>query len=60
MTAMAILGADIPQILAGVKVLHEVWASLLDVIIAAWLLERKISLAFLAPFVLVLSKSMGS
>ena len=54
-TAMAILGADIPQIVAGFQMIHEVWASLLDVAIATWLLERKLSLACLAPVVLVLS-----
>ncbi|KXS96328.1 hypothetical protein AC578_9376 [Pseudocercospora eumusae] len=52
-TAMAILGADMPQIVAGLKMLHEIWVSLLEVAIAAWLLERKISLAFLAPLLVV-------
>ena len=51
---MAILGADVPQIVAVLQFIHEVWASLVDVAIATWLLERKLSLACLAPVVLVL------
>jgi ATP-binding cassette subfamily C (CFTR/MRP) protein 1 len=54
-TAMAILGADVPQIVASLTLFHEVWASLLDVAIATWLLERNLSLACLAPVVLILS-----
>lgn len=51
---MAVLGADTPQIVAGLQMIHELWASLLDVAIATWLLERKLSLACLAPVALVL------
>lgn len=53
-TAMGILGADIPQIVAGFQFVHEVWASLLNVGIATYLLQRKLSLACLAPVLLVL------
>lgn len=54
-TPMAILSADIPQIVAGFQFLHEVWASIVDIAIATWLLERQLSLACLAPVALVLS-----
>lgn len=54
-TAMAILSADIQQIYVGLSMIHEIWAALLDVAIATWLLERKLSVACLAPVTLVLS-----
>lgn len=59
-TAVALVGTDIERIVAGAEMLHEVWASLLDVAIATWLLERKLSLACLAPVLLVTSKLTGS
>ena len=52
-TAVALTGTDIERIVSGAEMLHEVWASLLDVAIATWLLERKLSLACLAPVLLV-------
>lgn len=55
-TAMAILGADLPQIVAGLQMLHEIWASLVDVVIATWLLQRALSLACLAPVILVVGQ----
>ncbi|KAF2480400.1 P-loop containing nucleoside triphosphate hydrolase protein [Neohortaea acidophila] len=52
-TAVSLVGTDIERIVAGFRVLHEVWASLLDVAIATWLLERKMYLACIAPVILV-------
>ncbi|SMR46130.1 unnamed protein product [Zymoseptoria tritici ST99CH_1E4] len=52
-TAVSVFGTDIERVVAGAEMLHEVWASLLEVCIASWLLERHIFLAFLAPLLLV-------
>lgn len=55
-TAVSVFGTDIERVVAGAEMLHEVWASLLEVCIASWLLERHIFLAFLAPLLLVSGK----
>ena len=59
-TAVALLGADIQRIVSGLQNFHEIWASLLDVAIATYLLQRELSLACLAPVVLVLGKWRSS
>lgn len=50
------MGTDVERIIGGMQLLHEVWASLLDIAIASWLLEDQLSLAALAPIVVVLGK----
>ncbi len=55
-TAVSVFGTDTERVVAGIGMVHEVWASLLEVCIATWLLERRISLACLAPVILVSSK----
>lgn len=52
-TAVALMGTDIERIVQSLQMLHETWASLLDVAIATWLLERQLGLACLAPIVVV-------
>lgn len=55
-TPVALLGADVERIIGSLQMFHETWASLIDIGIACWLLQQQLSLAFLAPVVLVLSK----
>jgi hypothetical protein len=50
------MGADVERILSATGMVHEVWASLLDIGIAAWLLGVQLSLACLAPIILVVGK----
>ncbi|KAH8645735.1 P-loop containing nucleoside triphosphate hydrolase protein [Xylariales sp. PMI_506] len=52
-TAVALMGTDVKRIVSGLQLLHETWASLLDIGIACWLLGREISLACIAPIILV-------
>lgn len=56
-TAIALMGTDVDRVVNSLQMLHEVWASLLDVSIAVWLLERQLSLACLAPVVLIVGTS---
>lgn len=58
-TAIALLGADVERIKGCMGMFHEVWASLLDIAIASWLLGQQLSIACLAPIVLVLGESEG-
>ncbi|KAH6604280.1 hypothetical protein Trco_007726 [Trichoderma cornu-damae] len=56
-SAVTLMGTDIERIASGMHLLHETWGSLLDMVIACWLLERQLFLACLAPIALVLSTS---
>ncbi|KAI1762970.1 ABC transporter [Hypoxylon sp. FL1150] len=52
-TAMALMSTDVERILNGAGRLHKIWGSLVDIIIASWLLGLQMSVACLAPIVLV-------
>ncbi|GJN80117.1 hypothetical protein PLIIFM63780_003641 [Purpureocillium lilacinum] len=53
-TAVTLMGTDVERIAMGMQFVHEVWASVLDVGIASWLLGRQLYLACIAPIVLIL------
>ncbi|KZL84689.1 abc transporter [Colletotrichum incanum] len=53
-TAVALMGTDVERIFGAMSMFHAVWASLLDIAVASWLLGLQLSLACLAPIVLVL------
>ncbi|KAG8409595.1 hypothetical protein J3459_017421 [Metarhizium acridum] len=53
-TGVTLMGTDVERIVSGMQMFNELWGSLLDVAVAAWLLERQLSLACLAPIVLIL------
>ncbi|KAL0775841.1 hypothetical protein CaCOL14_007128 [Colletotrichum acutatum] len=53
-TAVTLMGADVERIFGAMSMFHSVWASLLDIAMASWLLGRQLSLACLAPILLVL------
>ena len=56
-TGVSLMGTDIQRIASSLRLLHEVWASLLDIAIACWLLEQQLYLACIAPIILVIGKS---
>lgn len=47
------MGTDVERMVQSLPFMHEIWASLVDVIVAIILLERQLGLACLAPIVLV-------
>lgn len=53
-TAVTIMGTDVERIFGAMSMFHSVWVSLLDIAISSWLLGRRLSLACLAPILLVL------
>ncbi|KAK1624485.1 ABC transporter [Colletotrichum phormii] len=53
-SAVTLMGTDVERIFGAMSMFHSVWASLLDIAIASWLLGRQLSLACLAPILLVL------
>ncbi|KAF2725176.1 P-loop containing nucleoside triphosphate hydrolase protein [Polychaeton citri CBS 116435] len=57
-TAVTLMGTDVGRIANGMSMLTEVGASLLDIAIGCWLLERQLWLACLAPVILILASIM--
>ncbi|RDH38689.1 P-loop containing nucleoside triphosphate hydrolase protein [Aspergillus welwitschiae] len=53
-TAITLMGTDVERIVSGSRVTHELWASLLEIAIAIYLLERQVGVACLVPAVIVL------
>lgn len=45
------------RIAQALRLIHEIWASILEVGTALWLLERQLQLAFLVPLIITLGKS---
>ncbi|KAI9644594.1 hypothetical protein NHQ30_006615 [Ciborinia camelliae] len=61
MTApVSLMSADIERILQGCKDVHEIWANMLQVAIAVWLLYRELGVACVAPAVVAILSSIGS
>ncbi|KAI8306537.1 ABC transporter atnG [Colletotrichum sp. SAR11_59] len=48
------MGTDVERIFGAMSMFHTTWGSLLDIAVASWLLGLQLSLACLAPIVLVL------
>jgi ATP-binding cassette, subfamily C (CFTR/MRP), member 1 len=46
---LTLMGTDVERIILNFQTIHEVWASLLDIAVAIFLLQRQIFLACLVP-----------
>lgn len=55
-TALTLMGTDVERIVESLKSLHETWASIIEVAVALWLLERQVVLACLVPAVISLGE----
>ncbi|KAL8870645.1 MAG: hypothetical protein Q9198_007584 [Flavoplaca austrocitrina] len=53
-TAIALMGTDIERIGFNFLQIHELWASVIEIGVAIWLLEQQVFLACLAPVVVIL------
>ncbi|KAF7158902.1 hypothetical protein CNMCM5623_004081 [Aspergillus felis] len=47
--ALTLMSVDIERISSGLRYVHEVWASPIDVALALWLLQRQLGIAAAAP-----------
>jgi ABC-type multidrug transport system fused ATPase/permease subunit len=47
--ALTLMSTDVERIRVGFRALHEVWASMIQAALAAWMLYNRLGLAFLAP-----------
>lgn len=53
---LTLMGADVERIILGLRSIHEVWASLVDISIAIYLLEKQVYVACLVPGLLTLGE----
>ncbi|KJZ74889.1 hypothetical protein HIM_05798 [Hirsutella minnesotensis 3608] len=51
-TAISLIGTDIPRIVESFKEIHELWAAPVDIAVAVWLLEQQLSVACVTPVVI--------
>jgi hypothetical protein len=49
--AVTLMSTDIDRIELGLRFVHELWASVIQIGVATWLLQREIGLACIAPIV---------
>lgn len=54
--AITLMGTDVERIATTLRVIHESWGAIIDVVVAIWLLERQISVAAIGPVLLSLRK----
>ncbi|KAH6652821.1 putative ATP-binding cassette transporter [Truncatella angustata] len=52
---VTLMGTDVERIAQSLRLIHELWASFLELGIAFWLLERQMSWAFLVPLIITLA-----
>lgn len=48
------MGTDVERIVQGLRLIHELWASFIEVAIAVWLLALQLSWASFVPLVICL------
>ncbi|KAM5429338.1 hypothetical protein McanMca71_002977 [Microsporum canis] len=47
--ALTLMSVDIERISSGLRYLHEIWASPIDIALALWLLQQQLGIAAVAP-----------
>ncbi|KAI1080070.1 ABC transporter [Whalleya microplaca] len=52
-TAIALMGTDVERIGQNFQSIHEIWASVIEIGVAIWLLEQQVFLACLAPVAVI-------
>lgn len=58
--SVTLMSADIQRIVDGFKMMHEVWANVVEIGIATYLLERQMGLACIAPVVVAAASGGAS
>ncbi|KAF5859185.1 hypothetical protein ETB97_003197 [Aspergillus alliaceus] len=53
--AITLMGTDVERIVNSLRSLHEAWASILEAVVAIWLLKRQVWIACLAPLIIALT-----
>ena len=50
--AITLMGTDVERIVSNLRNIHEIWASVLEVGVAIWLLEREIWISCIIPLII--------
>lgn len=50
--ALVLMSTDVERVVTALPAVHEIWAALAQVAIAAWLLQRELGFPFFLPVVL--------
>lgn len=53
-TAIALMGTDVERIGFNFLQIHDLWASVIEIGVAVWLLEQQVFIACLAPVLVIL------
>ncbi|KAE8555722.1 hypothetical protein EYB25_000420 [Talaromyces marneffei] len=51
--ALTLMSADVERIIQGLLNIHELWANIIEVALASWLLSVQIGASFVAPLIVV-------
>jgi ATP-binding cassette, subfamily C (CFTR/MRP), member 1 len=51
-SATTLMSADVERIVIGLRSIHDIWANVIQVGLATWLLERQVGVAIVGPLVL--------
>ncbi|KAJ5765749.1 hypothetical protein N7520_005308 [Penicillium odoratum] len=57
---LTLMGTDVERIVNSFKYLHEMWASIIEVAVALFLLERQVGLACIVPAIISLACVFGA
>ena len=57
---ITLMNGDVVAIQGGIQNLHEYWASLIEAIVASWLLQQQLGSAFVAPILVVVLCSLAA
>ena len=55
-SAITLMGTDVERIATGMRDIHEIWASPIDIGLAVWLLERQLAVSCIVPVILSLGR----
>ncbi|KAM0812152.1 putative ABC transporter FUM19 [Seiridium cardinale] len=59
-SAVTVMSSDIERIVMGLRSVHDIWANVIQVALAAWLLERQTGVAIVAPVVVAAACGYGT
>ncbi|KUI69993.1 Multidrug resistance-associated protein 1 [Cytospora mali] len=54
-SVLTLMSTDVQRITDGMNPLHDLWANTIEVVLAAWLLQRQLGAAFVAPVLVVVA-----
>lgn len=53
--AVTLMGTDVERLTRSLRILHEIWANVIQVAVVTWLLQRQVGIVCIAPIVVCIS-----